>query len=374
MKIVQLITRSDSIGGAQMHVFDLSLSLKNLGHEVTVLVGGKGPFCDLLTSNGITCISIRQLVRSIRPIPDWRAFMEIRRVIKQLKPDLVATHSSKAGWIGRIVGRSLGIPTVFTAHGWSFAEGVPANQRRMYLFAEKLAAHLATRIVTVSEYDLVLALRHKVATANQLVAIHNGIPDLPSLLAHPGHNPAKLVMVARFEPQKDHRTLILALAQIRDLKWELDLIGDGPLRPQMEIMVRELQLDQHIHFLGECKDVPRLLTHTQIFLLISNWEGFPISILEAMRAGIPVIASDVGGVRESVEDEVNGYLIPRGNVELLTERMKQLIWNPELRVQLGKEGRHRFETQFKSKHMNDKILSLYEEITQDKIDLRESRV
>ncbi|MCR8641080.1 glycosyltransferase family 4 protein [Paenibacillus sp. N1-5-1-14] len=363
MKIVQIITRSDNIGGAQMHVFDLSKSLMKMGHEVTVIVGGEGPFCELLQEHGIAYRSISHLVRSIRPAADGRAFIEIRRVLKQIQPDLIATHSSKAGWIGRMVGKTLGIPTVFTAHGWSFAEGVPSKQRRIYVIAEKLAAYLATRIVTVSEHDRTLALKHKVSSAKQLVAIHNGIPDIPNLLANPKQNPPHMIMVARFEQQKDHRTLLEALSLVKDLNWKLDLVGEGPLKTEMVKLAQELKLDHQVRFLGECKDVPRMLTQAQIFLLISNWEGLPISILEAMRAGLPVVASDVGGVCETVEDQSNGFLIPRGNVNVLAERIRELIESPELRIRFGAEGRLKFENQFTSKHMNDKILSLYEAIT-----------
>lgn len=374
MKIVQLITRSDNIGGAQMHVLDLSISLKQLGHEVTVLVGGEGQFNEILINNGISCISIRQLVRSIQPLYDYRAMIEIRRVIRRINPDIIATHSSKAGWLGRIVGKSLGIPTVFTAHGWAFAEGVPRFQRNLYLVAEKLAARLASRIVTVSQHDLQLALRYRVTTPEQLIAIHNGIPDLPNLAADPSQNPPKLVMVARFEPQKDHRTLIQALADLREYSWKLDLIGDGPLKSDIEKMVVDLGLEKHVRFLGECNNVPLILKEAQIFALISNWEGLPISIIEAMRAGIPVIASDVGGVCEMIEDGVNGYLIPRGDSQLLANRIMQLISNTELRIQFGLKGRHRFDEDFTSNRMNDKILSLYETLMKNRISLRREQI
>lgn len=373
MKIVQIITRSDNVGGAQMHVLDLTIMLQKCGHDVTILVGGDGPFIQLLNRYGIKYKLLHHLIRSIHPIRDWAATMEIYSLLKQLKPDIVATHSSKAGWLGRIAGKMLGIPTLFTAHGWSFAEGVPRRQRQIYLWAEKLAARLAARIITVSNHDLELAMRCKVASAERLVAIHNGIPDMENSLSDPQGNPPRLVMVARFEEQKDHPTLFQALAHLRDSSWQMDLIGDGPLRPQAEAMVRELQLEHKIRFLGECKEVPRLLTHAQAFVLISNWEGFPISILEAMRAGLPVIASDVGGVCESVVDGVNGFLIPRGDAILLSVRIKQLIDDPELRAQLGSAGRSLFEEKFTAEQMNDKILSLYESVIQNNHELRERR-
>jgi glycosyltransferase involved in cell wall biosynthesis len=193
--------------------------------------------------------------------------------------------------------------------------------------------------------------------------VHNGMPDVDQgLRANPGRSPVRLAMVARFEAQKDHTTLFKALAHLRQQPWHLDLIGDGPLLPQAEGMVRELGLADRVRFWGQSMSVDQRLADAQVALLITNWEGFPRSILEAMRAGLPVVASAVGGVAESVRDGVNGFLIPREDVEGLRQRLGQLLTDPDLRVRMGRSGREQYERNFTLDHTVRKTLAVYREI------------
>lgn len=362
MRIVQIITRSDAVGGAHIHLLELCKRLVRDGHEVTVLVGGQGPFVRELSASGIPHQSLRHLVRPIRPWIDIRAIWEVRGALESLEPDLVATHSSKAGWVGRIAAWSLGLPTIFTAHGWAFTEGIPELQRRMYLVAERFAARFTTRIITVSEFDRVLALDSAVGSERRLVTVHNGMSDVAEhLLADPSQSPPHIVMVARFEPQKDQGTLLRALAKTRDLPWSLDFIGDGPLRPEIEQLAVSLGLTDRVRFLGTRKDVAELLAQAQLLALTSRWEGFPLTVLEGMRAGLPVIASDVGGVREAVEEGVNGLLVPREDVDTLAIKLRKLLTDPELRQRMGREGRQRYESRFTFEQMYNKTLQVYQE-------------
>lgn len=364
MRIVYIITRSDIIGGAQVHVRDLAWHLLQAGHDVTVLVGGKGPFTEELARRGIPYRSLAYLVRRVNPCIDMRGLFELRHVLAGLQPHLVSAHSSKAGWLGRLAASSIGLPVVFTAHGWPFADGTPGLGRRFYAFAERIAASCADRIITVSEYDRCLALRYRIAPAQKVVVIHNGMPDVDrTLFARPEVEPVRIVMVARFEPQKDHATLIRALAGLRDLAWELDLIGDGPLLDRVVHEVERRGLRRRVRFLGACNDVAERLAEAQIFVLASNWEGLPRSILEAMRAGLPVVASDVGGVREAVRDNETGFLFPRGDEAALGSCLRKLITTPSLRVALGQAGRRRFEEYFTFGRMLEQTLAVYEDVS-----------
>jgi len=360
MKIAYVITRSDAIGGAQVHVRDLSLALINMGHRATVLVGGDGPFTEELAARGIPYRSLVHLARPIRPLTELKGSLEIRRALAELRPDLVSTHSSKAGWLGRLAARGLGIPVIFTAHGWAFAEGVPEGQRRFYALAERLAAPLADRIITVSECDCALALRYGVASPQKLVVIHNGMPDLgPACFARSESDPPRMVTVGRFEPQKDHPTLLRALVGLRNVSWELELVGDGPLLEPTKDFAARLGLAQRVRFLGARKNVAERLSKAQVFVLASHWEGFPRTILEAMRARLPVVASDVGGAREAVLEGETGFLVPRGAVEIMRERLQRLICDPDLAFRLGQAGRKRFEENFTLEKMVEKTLKVY---------------
>jgi glycosyltransferase involved in cell wall biosynthesis len=363
LKIAYLITRSDNIGGAQVHVRDLSRALRRAGHDPWVLTGGEGPFTESLTAQGTPFVVLRHLTAPISPGSDLRAVAELRGALRKLRPDLVSAHSSKAGVVGRVAARSLGLPTVFTAHGWSFTPGVPRLSAAIYRWSERLAAPLAARIITVSNFDRELAIRERVTAPSRLVTIHNGMPDIPpELRARAGASPVRLAMIARFEPQKDHATLFRALAEIRDLDWSIDLIGDGAQLPEARGLAESLGLVDRVRFCGPVNNVPTMLAQSQIYLLISNWEGFPRSILEAMRAGLPVVASGVGGVAEAVEDGASGFLAPRGDAAGVARALRALVRDPELRQRQGARGRALFEARFNIEETIARTVEVYHEV------------
>jgi glycosyltransferase involved in cell wall biosynthesis len=365
VKIAYLVTRADPIGGAQIHVRDLAAAVEARGHAPTVLISGEGPFVDDLRARGIPVIILRHLVGPMRPLRDLRALGEVMATLRRLQPDLLTAHGAKVGILGRLAARRLNLPLVVTVHGWACAPGTPAIQAAVSRGLERLIGRFATKIITVSEFDRRFALDSRLASGSRLVTVHNGMPDVgQTLRADPGRTPPRLVMVGRFEPQKDHATLLRALGALQSHPWELDLVGDGPLRPEMESLAARLGVGQRIHFLGQRIDVDRLLAQAQIGVLVSNWEGFPLSILEAMRAGLPVVASDVGGVAEAVQNEATGYVVPRGDVGQLRERIATLLASPDLRIRLGTRGRARYEEHFTLDRMVARTLELYREVLQ----------
>ncbi|WP_431622628.1 glycosyltransferase, partial [Enterobacter asburiae] len=216
-------------------------------------------------------------------------------------------------------------------------------------------------IITVSAQDKQLAIKHNVASAKQQTVIHNGVP-LKNFPPHAYHNNdvVKLISVARFSEQKDHASLLKALSLLETKDWILTLVGKGPKLDEMKALSRELGISENVIFTGERLDVDALLADSDIFLLISNWEGFPISILEAMRAGLPVLASDVGGVSESVIDGKTGYLVPRADVDAVKNRLADLINDFSLRAEFGKSGNEFFMENFSFNAMYNKTLELYQ--------------
>lgn len=363
MRIVYIITRSEPIGGAQVHVRDLATAVLSRGHQPIVVTSGSGIYTESLSAAGVQTITLSKLGVPINPLRDWSALREIRELLKRLQPDLVSTHSSKAGVLGRLAARTLGVPVVFTAHGWAFTPGIPWAKAAIYRWIERLAAPLATRIITVSEFDRRLALARGVVPSHKLVTVHNGMPDIsPELRADPSRSPVRLVMVARFEPQKDHSTLFHALAGLMQQPWHLDLIGDGPLLPDARALSRRLGLADRVQFWGQRMDVDARLAEAQIALLVTNWEGFPRSILEAMRAGLPVISSAVGGIAESVRDGETGFTVRKGDVTGLRQRLNQLLTDPGLRSRMGHGGRQHYERHFTLADTVEKTLAVYREM------------
>jgi glycosyltransferase involved in cell wall biosynthesis len=363
VRIAFLISRADEIGGAHIHVRDLSTALRARGVDAIVLTGGQGALVDQLRERRVPVHCLRHLRRAVGPIRAIGALLEIRRLLRELRPELVSTHSTTAGLLGRIAARSLGIPVLFTAHGWGFTEGRPWSQRIAFWLAEWAAAPLAARIITVCESDLQAATRGRLTRRSRLLAIPNAMPDVKdSLRAAPDRSPPRIVMVARLSSWKDHPTLLHALAQLVDIEWELELVGDGPLRQDVELLAASLNIASRVRFAGFRVDVAERLADAQLFVLATRWEGFPRSILEAMRAGLPVIASDVGGVRESVRVGETGFIVPAGDVDALRDHLKLLLINPAQRLQMGTAGRMWYESRFSLDRLLAETAAVYETV------------
>lgn len=361
MKILYLITRAEP-GGAQVHLLELIKGFREKA-ELHLAVGSDKD--DFLVGEakglGITVCQLRNMVHPLHPGRDIQGLSEIMQIIRRLKPDLIHAHSSKAGFLGRLAAKLEGLPSIFTAHGWAFTEGVPFPRRFLALAMEKIAGRLGGTVIAVSHHDANLALRYGVVSPARLKVVWNGIPDVP-YRADPSLNPPKIAMVARFSPPKDHTLLLRALAPLRHLPWELVLVGDGPLLPEVKELAHNLGIAHRVNFLGKRLDVPQILSSAQIFVLVSKWEGLPISLLEAMRAGLPVVASDVGGVGEAVKEGHNGFLISRGDEETLRSRLQTLIVDSALRLAMGRQGRRLYESHFTVSKMLQETWKIYEEV------------
>jgi len=354
-----LITRGDSIGGAQIHVKDMAKQLQEDGHTVIVAFGKEGVFSELLKENGISYRVIENMVREINPLRDIVALKNIVDEIRSIKPDIITIHSSKAGILGRIAAKITGVPVIFTAHGWAFSEGVGNKKRAVYQWIERMGACITDKIITVSKYDRKLSLSNNIGTAENTIAIHNGMYDIEDdLHAIADMAPANIIMVARFKAPKDHIGLIRALYELKHLEWHLQLVGeDDGSTDEAKKLVSDLGLEGRVDFLGNRSDVVTLLSRSQIFVLTSFWEGFPLTIIEAMRAGLPVIASNVGGTSEAVVDKETGYVV--SSHEELVSRLKTLITSPELRVEMGQRGLTRYKFFFTFEHMYKQTLAIY---------------
>src|SRR3984885_3885607 len=332
MKIVHVLTRGDVLGGAQSHVRELSLELRNLGHDVTVITGAPGMFTDQLRQAGIPWLPVKSLVRPVRPHRDVAALVELWCALRQLQPDLVCAHTAKAGSLARAAARLHHIPSVFTPHGWSILDRTSLRTKPLFCWAERLSGRLGTRVINVCEHERVLAQQFGVCPAQALEVVHNGIAEIPFARLRPiDGQPPVIVMVARFALQKDHGTLLQALSGLQCMEWRLLLVGTGELKPHVSEQIGALGLSRRVSILPPESDVSRLLMEAQIFVLSTNFEALPISILEAMRAALPVVATDVGGVSESVRHQETGLLVSRGDIPGLRDALALVIADPALR-------------------------------------------
>jgi len=359
MRVMLLVTRGDLIGGAQVHVRDLAVRLCRDGGDATVVTGVAGALTDQLTDAGIPWQTCRGMLREVDPLRDFQAVRGLLDLLHEIRPDIVSTHSSKAGILGRIAARIARVPAIFTAHGWAFTEGVPEPRRTIYRQIERACAPLAAKIVCVSDHDGAIAAKAGISPG-RICVIHNGMPDIdPGLAAQPGEAKGRprAVMIARFDRQKDHATLLAALVMVPELG--LDLIGDGPGRAETERLAIAMGLEDRVAFLGQRADVAGLLSRAHLFVLSSRWEGFPRSTLEAMRAGLPVVVTDVGGAAEAVTEGLTGHVVPPGNTTALAERLRQLTVDPWLRAAMGAAGRRRYEDAFTFERMYDATMDVW---------------
>jgi glycosyltransferase involved in cell wall biosynthesis len=356
-RILQIVTKAD-LGGAQVHVLDLLRGFRD-DFEMVLATGEEGYCTDQARSFGIECHVLPSLVQRIDPISDLKATAESIKLIRGLRPDLVHCHTTKAGLVGRLAARLANVPAVFTAHTWCFSEGTSLAWRALGRPAETFAALCSKKIITVSEANRTAAIAKKIAGADKFVTVHNGGADTLHR-ARPGSgNPPRIVMVARFAAQKNQTLLVETVAKLKRPAI-LTLIGDGPLRQQAEQAAAACPAHIKVEFLGQRRDIPELLAQADLFVLSTNWEGFPISILEAMRAGLPVISTDVNGVREAVDDGETGLLVSPRDGNGLLGALEKLVFDPTMLEHMGTRGRAKFEQLFSLDAMLNKTVSVYE--------------
>jgi glycosyltransferase involved in cell wall biosynthesis len=366
-RLLYLITRAEH-GGAQTHVLDLALGVRDQ-YDVEIATGEEGFLTDACREHRIPVHVVPYLEREIKPLSDLRGLRELIRLMRHVQPDLVHAHTFNAGFLGRLAASYLKIASLYTVHMWPFGRAVPLSWRVVAPICERLAARCCNRIISVSALGASLATKKKICDFSQIVSILNGIPDHPARAHLDREKNLSCSMVARFTHFKDHALLLRAFAQVPG-EARLKLVGDGETMPAAKKLAEDLGIRDRVEFKGARGDVPEILAQTDIFVLASKTETLPISILEAMRAGLPVIASDVGGVSEEVLDGETGFLVASGSVEELSAALQRLLADKELRIAMGRAGRKRFERFFQSDGMIERTSALYEQVLAETLAVR----
>ncbi|MBS1857966.1 MAG: glycosyltransferase family 4 protein [Acidobacteria bacterium] len=363
MKIAYVITRADAVGGASIHVRDLACAMRERGHEALVLVGGEGPVTAQFAAAGVPFRALRHLRRAVDPVRDVAAYRELVAALRAFAPDLVSAHTAKAGWLGRAAAARLELRAVYTPHGLSVAGRFTGAASGVFALAERFAARWDAPVICVSEAERAIALAAGLAAPERLYVVHNGVSEVPpGFRATPDSAPARICCVARFAAPKDHTTLLEALAALRERAWSLELIGDGPLEDRARRLAARLGIAGRVTFRGYRSDPEAALAACQVFVLPTRSEAFPRSVLEAMRAGLPVVASNVGGVGEAVEDDVTGLLVAPGDPRSLASALDALLGDAELRARLGQAGRRAYEQRFTLERTIERTLGVYRAI------------
>lgn len=300
-----------------------------------------------LNVNGaVTVFEVPDLLRAISPWHDARAYVQLRRLIGQFRPDIVHTHSSKAGVLGRAAAWAEKVPViVHHVHGWSFQEQMPAPKRGLYVCLERAMARRCHSLLMVAHSDVEVARRWKIGRPEQWRIVRSGI-DLGEFRPCNGQerlrarqdlglpaDAAVIGTVAQMRPQKapaDFIEVARRVAQKRDDAWFV-WIGDGPLRADVEARIAAAGLQERFVLTGSREDVRELCAAFDVFLLTSLWEGLPRTVIEASLTGVPVVATAVSGTAEAIRHGETGLLAAPGDVAGLTECVLTMLADPRLR-------------------------------------------
>ncbi len=382
IRVLHLITRL-IIGGAQENTMLTAALLDPDRYAVDVIsgpqTGPEGSLIEEVRARGIPLTIEPTLMREINPIKDLCALFALYRHIRRGRYAIVHTHSGKAGILGRWAARLAGVSVIIhTVHGWSHHDCQHPLVRRLFVLLEQITAPITDKLIVVSSRNTEKGLADGIATPEKYITIRSGI-DLDRF-RHP-NRPREAVRaelgiprdapvagtVTRLSPQKAPLDFVAAAARVAG-QWpdvHFVVVGDGPLRADVEAAMAAQGLTERIHLTGLRRDVPDLMHSFDVFALTSLWEGLPRVLPQAMAAGLPIIATDADGNAEVVVDGVNGYLVPRGDVAALAERMAHLLRDPAQRSQMGQAGRKRV-IEFGVHKMVEDIATLYEALLEEK--------
>lgn len=339
MRILYTITKSE-IGGAQVHVMQLAKYMKDTGHAVAVVSYPGGWLENEATKLGVRFYPNQYFGNTFNPFRLRKSFLKIKKIVSEFNPDIVHAHSSFAGVITRLVVRNK-IPIVFTAHSFAFTDGASLFRRLIAPVSERFVSKYTSKIICVSEFDKKLALRYHIAPPEKLVVIHNGVS---SQLADTVREQI-IVSVGRLAYPKEYGLLLEAFKQA-DIPMQLEIVGDGPDKQKIQEQIAQLGLASRVILRSNLQgpeEVRDELAKASVFILISKHEGLPMTILEAMAAGLPVIASRVGGIPEEI-DSFCGILVNNTKEEIAAaiERLS----HSEAQKMMGGAARKKFEQEF----------------------------
>ncbi|MDT3278994.1 glycosyltransferase family 4 protein [Shewanella scandinavica] len=327
MKVFQVITRADTIGGAQKHVLDISTEILNHDCEVHVISSGDGPFRELIEKSNIPYHKLLNFKREPNLFADIGVLLQLRRLIKLHKPDVVALHSVKAGLVGRLSSIGLNCNVIYTAHGWSHIRSASRFNKKFYSFLEKILSFFSSRVICVSDEDYSFALNSIGISIKKLRLIPNGaiVPEFAELNGvRKTPECLNLLSVVRFQEPKDFDTLLNALRVIKDSCWHLSLLGDGENFELVKSQIVSYGLEKKISLEGFHAEISRYYKMADVVLLISKSEGLPMSLIEAMSYSKMLIGSNVGGIPELISHNWNGYLVGDGDFISLSTYISEL--------------------------------------------------
>jgi glycosyltransferase involved in cell wall biosynthesis len=316
---------------------------------------------------GVPYLRLPVLKREVSPRDDLAATLELRKLIRRRRPDVLHTHTSKAGTTGRIAALLSGAArprVVHTFHGHVLIGYFDNRREQIFRLLERGLAHATDRIVAVSDQVRDDLIRLKIAPAAKITVVQYGF-DLDARVSGAGPHQGErgdfvIGWAGRLSEIKRPLDLVRVAAKVPGSR--LVLAGDGELRPAVEQLIGELRMTDRVQLLGYVENMASWYGSFDALLLTSANEGAPVVAIEAQAAGVPVVATDAGGTRNVVDDGETGYLAPVGAIDRLAELLTRLRDDPSLRAQFGATGAARMRERFSTARMADDLDAIYAEI------------
>lgn len=375
-KVLHIITRLDK-GGSAENTLLTCIGLNKQIYQVWLATGAvfspRVEWKKEAEDAGVRFVIIPQLVRSISPLRDVVAFCKIFQLIKRERFDIVHTHTSKAGILGRWAARLAGTRLVIhTPHGHIFYGYFNRVLTTIFVFIERITALITDKIITLAEKGKREHLKLKIASPDKFVTIHSGV-RLSNIIECKTDVSFKTKMlnlpdqsrvvgtVGRLVKVKGHRYLLESAKHVLKVLPETVflLVGDGPLREELEILARNLKISNNVRFLGWQDNIVPILKIMDLFVLSALNEGMGRVLVEAQACGLPVVATDVGGVAEVIVPGRTGILVPPRDSAALAEAIIKLLTNPDILTPISQNVREQILSEFSAERMVEKIEQLY---------------
>ena len=378
MRVTHIITRL-VVGGAQENTVASVLGLRQKpGVEVHLIsgptAGPEGSLEPALSRIPEILTRVPELVRPIHPLKDWLAMRRLEKILRQQKPDIVHTHSGKAGILGRLAARRAGVPVIIHhIHGPSFGPFQGAAANWIFTAAERHAARVTTHFICSAQAMARVYLAAGIGRPEMFTRIFSGFPiepfatatNDPALRSRLGLAPDAFVIgkIARLAPLKGHEDLFVAFKALLPQRpnARLLLVGDGRLRAHLETRARAMGLSDQTVFTGLVPpgEVPRYVGIMDCLAHLSAREALSRALPQALAAGKPVVAYDFDGADEVCRDGETGFLVRTGDIAVVTQRLLQLAGDAPLREQFGRRGRQFVSENFAVEHMVENLYNLY---------------
>lgn len=389
MRVAHVITRL-IVGGAQENTVATVLGLRRRPKVEVSLISGptsgpEGSLEPLVTGIPDLLTRVPELVRPVRPWLDLRALFALTRIFRAQRPDIVHTHSGKAGVLGRLAARRAQVPIILhTLHGPSFGPFQSAPANFVFTAAERIAARCTDHFVTVADAMRDQYLAAGIGRPEQYTRIFSGFDLAPFLAAQNdsvlraqlGIAPGDFVVgkIARLFELKGHDDLFAAATELvrRCPQMKFLLVGDGAWRGRFEQMAGDLRLQKHFIFIGLVppSEVPRYVGVMDALVHLSRREGLPRALPQAMAAAKPVVAFDCDGAREVCLDGETGFLLKPGDLSGLSQSLERLASDAALRQRLGQRGQEFVKERFPTERMVEELFALYENLLRERTEQR----